>query len=182
MRQAIPEDASKLAKVHIDSWRAAYRGLVPDAYLASLDYARQSERFRQSLATNSEETYVTERGGHISGFLTLGACRDADVDQDAIGEIWGIYIAPEYWREGIGCYLCKWGESQLLSRGYSLSVLWVFRDNAQARGFYEAMGFASDGTTKMLNLGKELEVIRYRKELIKSEQSNPEATSNLAPF
>jgi len=30
VRPAVPEAVPALAQVHVDSWRAAYRGLVPD--------------------------------------------------------------------------------------------------------------------------------------------------------
>lgn len=177
IRQATPNDAEEIAKVHIDSWREAYRGLVPDAHLDSMDYVSRAERIRQSLAANSEETYVAECAGHITGFITLGACRDADFPQDETGEIWGIYIAPDYRRKGIGSHLCKLADAQLRSRGYLISILWVFKDNQRACQFYETMGFAPDGATKMVNLGKELEAIRYRKELNEAEQSHSEAAS-----
>jgi len=137
-----------LARVHIDSWRRAYRGLVPDAHLAELDYTRGAKRFEQSLSTNSEETYAALQSGQIVGFITLGACRDTDVDQESTGEIWGIYLAPEHWRKGIGRTLCKWAEAKLVSRGHSVAVLWVFTGNDQACRFYEAMGFAVDGDNK----------------------------------
>ena len=110
IRRATPADAQALAQLHIDAWRAAYRGLVPDAFLATLDAARRAERFRTSLAEGSEETFAAEVDGQILGFLTVGACRDADVDPDETGEIWGIYLAPEHWRRGVGRALCRYGE------------------------------------------------------------------------
>ena len=58
IRPATPADANALAKLHIDSWRAAYRGLVPDPHLASLDYDRRAQRFRESLSRHAEETYL----------------------------------------------------------------------------------------------------------------------------
>ena len=115
IRRATPEDATVLAKIHIDSQRSAYRGLVPDDHLSKLDYDHRAERFHQSLATNSEETYVTDQLGQITGFLTLGKCRDTDMSQETTGEIWGIYLAPEYWRQGIGRLLCRYAEIRLLS-------------------------------------------------------------------
>ncbi len=55
-------------------------GIVPDSFLQGFTHKRVSERFRQALATGSEETYLTERDGTVLGFVTLGACRDSDVD------------------------------------------------------------------------------------------------------
>ncbi|MFH1010502.1 MAG: GNAT family N-acetyltransferase [bacterium] len=165
LRGATPDDAEALAKVHIDSWRAAYRGLVPDCQLDSLDYDRRAVRFRESLSANAEETYLLEQNGEVLGFLTLGACRDSDVDLKTTGEIWGIYLAPEHWRKGIGSFLSRRAEQMLKSRGYTQAVLWVFEGNPQARQFYEAMGFETDGATKWLNPGAPLKAIRYRKSL-----------------
>ena len=170
IRRATSNDAGALAKVHIDSWRSAYRGLVPDAHLESLDCERRAQRFRESLGGNAGETHVAEQDGEVLGFLTLGACRDTDADQKATGEIWGIYLAPAHWRKGIGSLLCRYGEQRLRLRGYVAATLWVFAGNGPARRFYEAMGFKSDGASKTLNPGAPLEAVRYRKELGDAEK------------
>ena len=165
IRPTQAHDAPKLARVHVDSWRAAYRGLVPESYLQRFTYELREERFRQSLATNAEETYMVDLGAEIVGLLTLGAARDADVDADRTGEIWGIYILPEYWRKGIGRRLVEEAERMLKSRGYEIAVLWVLEGNQQARQFYEAMGFTLDGGFKDINWGTPLKAVRYRKAL-----------------
>ena len=165
IRPAVPADANAIARLHIDSWRAAYRGLVPDSILVKLDYDRRAERFRESLSQHAEETYVAEQDGDALGILTIGACRDEDVDQESTGEIWGIYLTPRHWRKGLGRILCRHGEQILRSRDYRLVTLWVFADNDQARRFYEAMGYEIDGGRKTLEIGAPLEAVRYRREL-----------------
>ncbi len=169
IRPATPDDAPALAKVHIDAWRAAYRGLVPDEHLAKLDYGRRAEFFREAIATHAEETYLAEQDGDVLGFLTVGAYRETDLDQSATGEVWGIYLAPEHWRRGIGSLLCRHGEDILRSRGCSEAVLWVFEANDAARRFYEAMGFQPDGASRTLEFGAPLIAIRYRKALADAE-------------
>jgi ribosomal protein S18 acetylase RimI-like enzyme len=170
IRRVTPQDADALARVHIDSWRSAYRGLVPDSQLAKLDYATRARRFRQALGEHAEETYLAEENGEALGFLTVGECRDGDVDRQKTGEIWGIYMAPAHWRRGVGRSLCRYGENLLRSRGYTTATLWVFAGNGQAKSFYEAMGFRPDGASKTLQLGVPLEAIRYRKELDPAQQ------------
>jgi ribosomal protein S18 acetylase RimI-like enzyme len=86
-------------------------------------------------------TYIVVQEGQILGFLTLGGCRDSDVDPQITGEIWGIYLAPQYWRRGAGTLLCRHAEQVLAARGYSELKLWVLAGNGPARRFYEAMGF-----------------------------------------
>jgi len=112
-----------------------------------------------------QEGFVATDRGEIVGFLTIGACRDEDVDRATTGEIWGIYLAPSYWRKGIGRFLCGQAEKMLASRGFSVATLWVLEKNVQARRFYEAMGFAADGVTKEIDLGARLVAVRYSKRL-----------------
>ncbi len=151
--------------MHVDSWRRAYRGLVPDERLAKLSYARGEENFLRSMREGPEETYAVEEASSVVGFLTLGACRDADVDAKTVGEIWGMYLAPKHWRRGIGSRLYRYGEGILTARGFGSAVLWVFAGNSNARRFYEAMGCKPDGATKQLDFGIPLEVVRYRRDL-----------------
>ena len=166
IRRAHESDAPALARVHVDSWQVAYRGLVPDSHLQRFTYKRREDAFRKSLATGAEETYLIEDQGAALGILTVGACRDADIDTALVGEIWGIYVSPAHWRAGIGKRLLDEGESILGSRGYALAVLWVLAGNAQARAFYEATGYRTDGAAKTVHLSARLEAVRYLKSLV----------------
>lgn len=182
IRRATVEDAEALARLHVDAWRATYRGLVPDSRLDSLDYERRSARFREQLEGHGpetgssryegearptkeagSETYVAEREGEVLGFVTLGACRDADVDSQRVGEIWGIYLAPQHWRQGAGTRLFRFAEELLASWGCIEAKVWVLAGNSRARRFYEAMGFAADGASHVLDLDAPLEAVRYGK-------------------
>ena len=165
LRRAIRADAPALAEVHVTAWRQAYRGIVPDSYLEQFTVQSRTKRFREFLAGEAAETYVAEYDGRIVGFLTLGGCRDSDLDPAAVGEIWGIYISPQFWRRGVGRFLCEQGQSMLTSRGCTSATLWVLEANLAARRFYQAMGFEPDGATKELPLGISLTAIRYRKRL-----------------
>ncbi|MBN2017105.1 MAG: hypothetical protein JW794_03075 [Candidatus Cloacimonetes bacterium] len=87
IRPANLKDTYTLATLHIDSWKSAYKGLVPDEFLAQLDYTMRADRFRESLKQSREETYVAEIDGELVGFLILGLCRDEDLDHNVYGEI-----------------------------------------------------------------------------------------------
>jgi ribosomal protein S18 acetylase RimI-like enzyme len=165
LRHAIPDDAMAVAKVHVNSWRSAYRSLVPDDRLAKLDHTRVAESFRKSISLGSEDIYIVEEIDTVIGFLALGRCRDSDVDQGVTGEIYAMYLVPEQWRKGIGQSMWREGERIFKSRGYSQVVLWVFEVNEQGRRFYEAMGFATDGASRVLNIGAPLDAIRYTKDI-----------------
>jgi ribosomal protein S18 acetylase RimI-like enzyme len=165
IRPATVDDAPALARVHVDSWCAAYGELVPESFLQGFRYQGREERFRESLAEGAEETYVVQSDQEIVGFLTLGPARDPDLDVRRIGEIWGIYVSPDFWRRGIGKELAEEAERILKSRGYEHAVLWVLEGNQRARRFYEAMGFSLDGEFKNIDWGIPLKAVRYRKAL-----------------
>jgi ribosomal protein S18 acetylase RimI-like enzyme len=152
LRRAQVNDAPQLAQVHVDAWQVAYRGVVPDSFLQRFTYRRREAAFRQAMTDNLEETYLVEDDDHALAILTIGACRDADLDVGSTGEIWGIYVAPTYWRRRIGTWLVHEAERMLQARGYREVVLWVLKDNTEAQRFYEAMDFHIDGTFKMVEL------------------------------
>lgn len=164
-----------MATVHIAAWRAAYRGLVPEPFLAALDHDRRTARFREFLASGAGNTYIIAHDNEPVGHLTIGPCRDDDLDERTVGEIWGIYLAPEHWRRGIGAQVCRRAERILRARGFGPIVLWVFEGNASAQRFYEAMGYAPDGATKTVEVGARLPAVRYRKDSDSSAESEAES-------
>jgi ribosomal protein S18 acetylase RimI-like enzyme len=168
IRRATPEDAPTLAKIHVDSWQAAYQGIVPASHLERFTYQRREDAFRQALITNTEETYLVTEDNQAIAILTIGPSRDDDLDTTTTGELWGIYITPDYWRKGVGSRLVDEAESMLRSRGYTQVVLWVLEDNLNARRFYERVGYRLDGAYKMVELGKPLKAVRYQKPLTTS--------------
>jgi ribosomal protein S18 acetylase RimI-like enzyme len=165
IRLATPDDALPLARLHVAAWRAAYRGLVPDEFLDGLDVDARAARFRSWLTAREAENHMAEEDRELWGWLTVDGCRDPDLDPQTTGEIWGIYLAPAHWRQGLGRTLCRYGEEILRSRGYAVATLWVLSGNERARRFYEAMGFFADGASKSPDLGVPLEAVRYRKAL-----------------
>jgi ribosomal protein S18 acetylase RimI-like enzyme len=165
LRPATAEDALPLAWAHVDSWRAAYRGLVPDSRLDAMNYDSRAAFFRERLAARAAEWDVVEQDGQVLGFVIFDGCRDADVDALGTGEIWGIYLEPQVWRQGAGTLLIRHAERVLASRGCREVKIWVLKGNNRARCFYEALGFRPDGASKTIDLGAPLEEVRYAKRL-----------------
>lgn len=163
IRPATVEDAIALGALHVRTWRAAYQGIVPDTVLNRMSETQRQAHFEQAIATQQEETYVLEKGSEIVGFLTLGAARDADLAPHSTGEIWGIYISPNHWRQGLGSRLVSYAEQLLRDRAYDQAVLWVLAENQTARVFYEAWGFRPDGQTKQIPWQPPAIAIRYYK-------------------
>jgi ribosomal protein S18 acetylase RimI-like enzyme len=168
IRDAAPKDASGIATVQVLSWRAAYRGILPQEVLDKQSVDGRTERWHEILADLKSHTLVAERADNVVGFGSMGAARDEDTDPDTVGEVWALYALPDEWGQGVGRALWLAGEAHLRSRGYHSLILWVLEANERARRFYEGAGcaLAPRKRAKVLKAGgKQLPQVRYQKVL-----------------
>ncbi len=163
VRPALPKDALAVAEVHVLSWWAAYRGLLPDDVIESRSVERRLAQWRQMLADKGQPTWVYEQAGSIVAFANLGPCRDEDKDPAAVAELMTMYVLPTVWGQGVGFALWQTVDAYLVGSSYREVTLWVLSENARARRFYERLGFEADGTTKLETWreGVTLEETRY---------------------
>ena len=164
IQKATVEQARALAEIHITAWQIAYADILSPELLGSVSVDDREARFRDSLANNKEDTFSAEVDGEIVGFMTLGPNRDPDLTKD-IGEIWGIYIAPKHWRRGYGKTMFNWAFAEMRERGFSTLVLWAFENNRRGDAFYTQMGFAKDGSQKLIPKFGAQKIVRYRREI-----------------
>jgi ribosomal protein S18 acetylase RimI-like enzyme len=141
IRAATGADAAGIARVHVDSWRTTYRGLLPDAFLAELTYEARERTWRGILnaAGSREHTFVAERPpGAMLGFASGGPERTGDPAYQ--GELYAIYVLQPYQGQGLGRLLMRVVATALAEEGLRAMLLWVLADNHPARRFYEALG------------------------------------------
>lgn len=169
VRRAGPEDAPALAEVHVRSWRAGYRGVVPDEHLDGLSVSAREARWLEKFAANAGtewSLWIAEEDGRPVGFSDCGPSRDEDDDPATVGEITTFYFLPEAWGTGTARTLMETVLQRMRGRGFSECTLWVLRDNPRAVGFYERAGFARNGAEKAVRIGgKPLTEDRYRRPL-----------------
>ena len=162
MRRATLEDAERIGEVHVRAWDAAYRGLMPDEFLDSLDPVARAERWRQMLGEGPSDTpaLVAERDGVVLGVCVFGPERDGAGD---CGELWLINVAPEAWGAGVGQRLFDRAVQGLREAGFRECILWVLEGNDRARRFYERNGWQPDGAVKEDTFGGQAtRELRYR--------------------
>jgi ribosomal protein S18 acetylase RimI-like enzyme len=169
VRDAVPDDAAAIARVHVRGWQAAYRGQMPDAYLDGLDVAQRERAWAERLGAAERDrpgrTLVAEDGGRVVGFAGVGPAEDDDAGPTT-GEVYAIYVSPERLRQGIGATLLARAEDALREAGYDEATLWVLAANAGAIAFYERAGWRADGSrTDQLIGGLSLPSVRYRTRL-----------------
>jgi ribosomal protein S18 acetylase RimI-like enzyme len=166
IRTARPSDAAILAQIHVDSWQAAYLGIIPAAILNAMSAEEKAVGYRRSLSmqpSSRARTSVVMSEGIVRGFAIAGPTRDADDDPHFIGEIYALYLAPTAWGRGLGFELFKSAQDFLHDKLFSAATVWVLRDNTRARRFYEMAGFTRDRGARDAMLGRvALPEVRYR--------------------
>ncbi len=163
IRPAKLEDAAGIAIVHVQTWQYAYKGLMPDSYLNSLSIEKRTEKWQANLSKTDDnvQAFVAELNDQIIGFCSVGKCRDEDMDSQT-GELWAIYVSPNYMRQGVGTKLMNAGLIHLRKLGFQKATLWVLVENVKTRKWYEGKGWIIEGKTKSEpREGFELDEIRY---------------------
>jgi RimJ/RimL family protein N-acetyltransferase len=166
VRPAAFEDARALAEVQVAAWHAAYRGLMPDARLAEFTVDKRAALWQRMLENpRSTTTILIEAGGSLAGYCLFGPTRDEDGKHRPIGEIIALNVRPKYWRRGFGKELCEFALREAPARKWRSVTLWVLQGNERAQRFYEALGFALDGSerTDTKLIGAPLHEFRYSK-------------------
>jgi GNAT superfamily N-acetyltransferase len=164
IREATAVDAESISRVRVASWRAAYRGIIDDAYLDALSVEAGRERYLRSFdpAPAAGFTRVAaDDEGRVVGFATGGAARGAGVPWRE-GEVWMIYLLPEAQRSGLGTRLLRSMARGLDRRGLGSLAVWALARNAPARAFYEHLGGrqAAERTTSVG--AQRLDEVMYR--------------------
>jgi GNAT superfamily N-acetyltransferase len=150
IRPAKIEDALAMARVHVDTWRTTYVGIIPDEYLANLSYERSQAGWCEHFADPQGSTaFVAEVGGQVVALACGGPLREALEDFD--GELYVLYILEAYQGMGCGRLLIKRVVHELESLGYHSLVIWVLKENPACQ-FYERLGGRLAGE-KLIEIG-----------------------------
>ncbi len=160
IREAPPADAHGIARVHVDSWRTTYRGIVPDAFLRTLSYEnREATWIRILAARHSQVVFVAEdEHGEVIGFASGGPERSRDPVYT--GELYAIYLLDASHGQGVGRRLMGAVANWLADKRLTALLVWVAADNP-ARRFYETLGGTRIRAKQETIGGTEIKEIAY---------------------
>ena len=139
VRAASVGDSPQIARVHRDSWRTTYAGILPLDVIAAQAGRTSEAAWRRRLidAPSWEVTWLAELGGEVVG---IASCGDARHQLEGIeAEIYALYVLQDHQRRGAGRALVRACARHFVRQGQFGFYLWVLKAN-RARLFYEAMG------------------------------------------
>jgi len=166
VRPGLAGDLAAVAEVHVRSWQETYVSQVPQEYLEDLSVEGRLRGWAEMTAgwewPNPDLHVLVDDDGKVVGFATTSPSRDSDAS-DSTGEVPSIYTRKDAWGRGNGRALMTAALDRLRQSGYETATLWVLDTNTRARRFYEAGGWAWDGTSKGHQIGgAAVTELRYR--------------------
>ncbi len=137
IRNAREGDAEGIADVHDAAWRDAYRGIIPGRELERM-IARRGPRWWESAIKRGSRLLVLDFDETICGYASYGRNRVPSLRYG--GEVFELYIAPEFQGLGFGKRLFKLARKDLAAHGYRSFLVWALADNERAVQFYGKLG------------------------------------------
>lgn len=136
-RNARESDAYGIADVHDAAWRDAYRGIIPGRELERM-IARRGPRWWHSAILRGSRLLVLDFDETIAGYASYGRNRVPSLPYG--GEIFELYIAPEFQGLGFGKRLFEIARKDLEAHGYATVLVWALAENERAVRFYTGLG------------------------------------------
>lgn len=138
IRQAKPDDAPRIAWVHLESWKTTYPGIIPQSYIDGLKVETGIQNWRERLTqADGPIVFVAEDEAGVFGFAAGGTIMHPVDGFD--GELGAIYLLASHQKQGAGSSLVRRVAGVLVDRGFRSMVVWVLKANS-SRKFYERMG------------------------------------------
>ncbi len=162
IRAATVNDAEAIETVRIATWKACYRGFLPDTYLDDLEVeSRRVDRIRQGIErADGAVRVVAVAECRVIGMGMAGSPEEPESDPQ-IGELYVPYVLPGWQGQGVGRALWQRISTGLSARGYRTAILWTLRDRSPTRRFYEANGWRFDGADDEWGEGFSIPIVRY---------------------
>ena len=150
------DDYAAVSGIYEQSWRYAYKGIIPQDYLDSIPEGR----WVNGINANGRTDIGAFEGDRIVG--TASFCTSRWKKFPKSGEIVSIYLLPEYIGRGIGAGLLEKCMEELEWEGFRSVILWVLEENVRARLFYEKHGFTATSEVMSDSIGgRELREVMY---------------------
>ena len=159
IRRATLDDVKDISRIYALSWKSAYKGIIPQAYLDELKDFWVS-KFVEWINDRVLTAQLISDNGSLVGCVAYGKSRDISLPD--WGEIVSIYLLPEYFGKGYGNKLLESALIDLKQLGYQNIYIWVLKENQRARHFYERKKLQCNNDEYIFEImGEQLIDVRY---------------------
>jgi GNAT superfamily N-acetyltransferase len=149
VRAARPEDGPEIARIQVETWRTAYKRLLPASVLDALDVGQAAEAWGAAVTSppsDAHRVYVATEGAATVGFAAVGPSEEDDA-QPGESAIAALVVEPRWGRRGHGSRLLAAVTDQL---GPGRLVAWVPEGDRASAAFYESANWERDGLVRVL--------------------------------
>jgi GNAT superfamily N-acetyltransferase len=167
VRPASADDVAEIARIHVETWRFGYAGILPAPVLDGLTVDAAAAAWREAVLeppSPRHHVLVAVEGRWIVGFAALGPADDLqpdDADQEATVSIGPVVVEPRWARRGHGSRLMAAAVDVARGDGMTRAVSWIPEQDTVSREFLAGGGWAPDGLARALDTGAgELREIR----------------------
>lgn len=157
VRGMTSEDALAVATIHTLAWQQAYKGIVAQNFLDSIDVEKRAANWRRGIEMNDPAIIrlVATDENQILGFASGLENRTKTELPHCDAELWAIYVHPVHIGRGVGKALVDRFKGELRSTGKTRLCIWTLEANSLARRFYEKQGGILGGA-KEVKIGDQL--------------------------
>ena len=155
VRPARPEDAERVARVQLSTWRTAYADLLP---AQALDVPEEQVA---ALWLNAIEAPPTPRHRvlvameriELVGFTASTPAEDEGLDAGTTAELSTLLVEPRWGRRGHGSRLVAASVEHWRGDGVTHAVAWAWERDPATRSFLTSAGWEPDGAARGLDTG-----------------------------
>jgi ribosomal protein S18 acetylase RimI-like enzyme len=138
IRNISEEDIPQVVDIQVEGWRTAYKGIIDDVFLNSMDKEKQIERRKNDYKQGNFIVAVVKN--EIVGFCRYDEVVISPDGGEYDSELMALYVKPELKHQGIGKSIFNYVANDLIDKGKTKMILWCLKENYSSRAFYEKMG------------------------------------------
>lgn len=159
VRPARPEDAERVARVQLSTWRTAYADLLPPEALEvpEVQAAALWLGAVESPPSRRHRLLVAMERDELVGFAASGPASDDGLDDATAAELLTLLVEPRWGRRGHGSRLVAATVDHWRGDGYATAVAWAWERDPATRSFLLGSGWEPDGAVRGLDTGPRVE-------------------------
>lgn len=163
IRRLKKQDIEDIALTHLLSWQLGFKNILSDSLLQGLTKDEFLNIWLHIIKNKKRSNFVALSDKKPIAFVSFGPSQESI----NVAEVYGIYVNPNFWRQGHGNLLMKKALTEISNDSYSSVILWVMTKNNSARQFYEKNGFKKSLETRISKRKDEsFEECKYQLDII----------------